>query len=216
MRRIFITDFDGTLCRQDFYQLVVSELLPGSVPNYWQQYLNQELTHFEVLQRYFAEIRSPLHEVEKLLERMELEPQLQGYVSQLRESGWELAIASAGCKWYIDKLLQKITPPLVVHANPGEFIEGQGLRMSLPYGLQFFSPITGIDKAAMVKAALAVEGPKVVAYAGDGLTDIIPALLVSPEYRFARGDLARHLDSKQQRYHPFDRWGEIAEYLLRQ
>jgi 2-hydroxy-3-keto-5-methylthiopentenyl-1-phosphate phosphatase len=215
MRKILITDFDGTLCRQDFYQLVVAELLPPTVPNYWQQYLDQKLTHFEVLQRYFAEIRCTEAEVEKLLSRMELEPELVRCLEELRGAGWEVAVASAGCGWYIEKLLRHVQPALVVHANPGKFVEGQGLLMSLPYGLQFYSPITGIDKTAIVKAALAVEGPKVVAYAGDGLTDIIPSLLVSPEHRFARGDLARHLEGKGQRYQAFDRWREVAGRLLR-
>lgn len=214
MRRILITDFDGTLCRQDFYQLVISQLLPATVPDYWQQYLDKKITHFEVLQKYFAEIRNSEAEVEALLTRMELEPELPSCVAELRKAGWEIAVASAGCGWYIEKLLKHITPPLVIHTNPGRFVEGQGLLMSRPYGLQFFSPITGIDKTAIVKAALAVEGPKMVAYAGDGTTDIIPSLLVPKQLRFARSDLARHLECKGQPYHSFERWREVAERLL--
>lgn len=214
MRRIFITDFDGTLCRQDFYQLVIQQILPATVPDYWQEYLDHQITHFEVLQKYFAEIRCSEAELETLLTKMELEPELPRWVQELRGAGWEIAVASAGCAWYIEKLLKHIEPPLVIHTNPGKFVAGQGLLMSRPYGLQFFSPITGIDKTAIVKAALAVEGPKMVAYAGDGTTDIIPSLLVPEQLRFARGDLARHLDGKGQRYQAFDRWGEVAKRLL--
>lgn len=214
MRRILITDFDGTLCRQDFYQLVITQLLPATVPNYWQQYLDNKITHFEVLQKYFAEIRCSEEDLEALLTKMELEPELPHWVKELRTAGWQIAVASAGCGWYIEKLLKHIEPPLVIHTNPGKFVEGQGLLMSRPYGLQFFSPITGIDKTAIVKAALALEEPKLVAYAGDGTTDIIPSLLVPEQLRFARSELARHLDSKGQRYQAFDRWGEVAERLL--
>lgn len=214
MRKILITDFDGTLCRQDFYQLVIQHLLPPGVPNYWQQYLAGTITHFEVLQKYFAEIRQSEAEVDQILTRMELEPELPQCLSNLREAGWQVAVASAGCGWYIEKLLKHLDPPVVVHTNPGKFVEGQGLLMSLPYGLQFFSPITGIDKTAIVKAAIAQVGEQSVAYAGDGHTDVIPSLLVPAKQRFARGDLATVLDRKKQAYQPFTRWKEVAEGLL--
>lgn len=214
MKRILITDFDGTLCRHDFYQLVVAHLLPATVPNYWQDYLDAKLTHFEVLRHYFAEIRCSEAELASFLSRMELEPELPALLKRLREAGWEVVVASAGCGWYIQKLLEPLEDPPVVHTNPGRFVEGQGLLMSLPYGLQFFSPITGIDKIAITKAAIVQVGAPNVAYAGDGLTDVIPSLLVPESQRFARSDLAAALTSKKQPYRNFERWRDVAEGLL--
>ena len=214
MRKILITDFDGTLCRQDFYQLVVQRLLPATVPNYWQQYLDGAINHFEVLQKYFAEIRQSEAEVIALLGDMELEPELPACLRELSSAGWQVAVASAGCGWYIEKMLGHLDPSLVVHANPGRFVEGQGLLMSLPYGMQFFSPITGIDKLGIVKAAIVQVGEGNVAYAGDGHTDVVPSLLVPPHQRFARGDLAAVLDRKQQAYRPFTRWRDVARGLM--
>lgn len=216
MRSILITDFDGTLCRQDFYQLVVAHLLPPHVPNYWQDYLDQKLTHFEVLKNYFAEIRCSEAEVDQVLDRMELEPELPTLLSRLREADWEVVVASAGCAWYINKLLSHFEKPLAIHANPGRFVEGQGLLMSLPHGQAFFSPINGIDKVAVVKAAIAQAGQNNVAYAGDGLTDVIPALLVNENHRYARGELARVLTKRKRQFHSFEHWREVAESLLSQ
>ena len=215
MHQILITDFDGTLCRHDFYQLVVAHLLPATVPNYWQDYLDEKLTHFEVLRHYFAEIRCSEAELIAFLHRMELEPDLPGLLRRLREANWKVVVASAGCGWYIQKLLEPLEDPPVVHTNPGRFVEGQCLLMILPYGLQFFSPITGIDKTAIVKAAIAQVGASQVAYAGDGLTDVIPSLLVPASRRFARSDLAQALTRKKQSYRSFERWREVAEGLLR-
>lgn len=214
MPSILISDFDGTMCRQDFYQLVVAELLPASVPNYWQDYLDQKLTHFEVLRSYFSEIRCSESEVDQLLNRMELEPELPRLLERLREAGWEVVIASAGCAWYIQKLLGHLDKMPPVFANPGRFVEGQGLLMSLPHGAQFFSPINGVDKIAIVKAAIVQVGASHVAYAGDGLTDVVPSLLVPEQHRFARSELARVLTDKQQKFHGFDRWAEVAERIL--
>lgn len=215
IQMLLITDFDGTLARQDFYQLVFAHLLPANVPNYWQDYLQKKLTHFEVLKSYFAEIRCNENEVNQLLQKMELEPELPSLLQQLHEQGWEVVIASAGCAWYIRKLLSHLGQLPPIHANPGRFVEGQGLLMSLPYGMPFFCPVNGIDKSAIVKAGINKAGQAGVAYAGDGLTDVVPSLLVNENYRFARGDLARVLDEKKQGYHSFERWREIVSHLLK-
>ena len=214
MRSILITDFDGTLCRQDFYQLVVAHLLPTQVPNYWQDYLDQKLTHFEVLRSYFGEIRCSESEVDHILNKMELEPELPRLLEKLRAAEWEVVIASAGCAWYIHKLIGHIEKLPAIHANPGKFIEGQGLLMSMPHGAQFFSPFNGVDKLAITKAAIEKVGQARVAYAGDGLTDVVPSLLVPEQQRFARSDLARMLTEKKQRFLAFERWVEVAERLL--
>jgi 2,3-diketo-5-methylthio-1-phosphopentane phosphatase len=215
-RAIFVTDFDGTLARQDFYQLVIAHLLPGDVPNYWQDYLVGRLTHFEVLRNYFGEIRCDESAALSLLEKMELDPELPKLLEELHRQGWEVVIASAGCGWYIDKLLSSLPSRPAVHANPGRFIVGRGLVMDYPHGSRYFSPACGIDKSAIVKAAQVQVGSDRVAYAGDGLTDIIPALLVPEHQRFARNELARVLIAKKQKYHPFNRWSEAARQLLRQ
>lgn len=214
MPSILITDFDGTVCRQDFYQLVVAHLLPGEVPDYWQDYLVQKLTHFEVLRSYFAEIRCSEAEVDHILNKMELEPELPALLGKLQAAEWEVVIASAGCAWYIHKLLAHLEKLPAIHANPGVYVEGQGLLMSMPHGAQFFSPINGVDKLAITKAAIEKVGKARVAYSGDGLTDVVPSLLVPEQHRFARSDLARVLTEKKQGFYGFERWAEVVERLL--
>lgn len=213
-RAIFVTDFDGTVARQDFYQLVLAKLLPRNVPNYWQQYVHGQITHFEVLRNYFSLIRQNEADVLRLLDDLEMDPAFPESLRRLREAGWDVVIASAGCSWYIEKLLADLDDPPVVHANPGRFVPGQGLIMELPHGSSFFSAVNGIDKTYVVKTAQAQVGANHVAYAGDGPTDVVPALLVPSHLRFARGELAKVLREKGQAFHPFDRWSEAARKLL--
>ena len=54
---VLVSDFDGTMTRQDFFKLVISELLPPGTPDYWAMYRTGTITHFEALRRYFASIR---------------------------------------------------------------------------------------------------------------------------------------------------------------
>ena len=47
--QVLVTDFDGTMTRRDFFQLVVERLLPPGTPDYWGEYLAGRITHFEAL-----------------------------------------------------------------------------------------------------------------------------------------------------------------------
>ncbi len=49
---------------------------------------------------------------------MQPDPLLKSSIDRLRDAGWEVMIASAGCAWYIDLLLAQADVKVDVHANP--------------------------------------------------------------------------------------------------
>ncbi|HZL45794.1 MAG TPA: HAD-IB family phosphatase [Opitutaceae bacterium] len=211
-QRLLVSDFDGTMTRWDFYDLVRKQwpLPPDDDP--WEQYVAGRLTHFAALAEIFARIRTDEATLLGLVDRMELDPCLPQAARTLREHGWTITVASAGCEWYLLRLLRQAGLALEVHANPGEFSPATGLRMHLPENSRFFSPSTGIDKLAVVKDAR--QRSAEVAFAGDGRPDLEPSLLVSPERRFARGWLAENLHRRRQAFHHFEDWAELAHLLL--
>ena len=101
---------------------------------------------------------------------------------------------------------------LEVHANPGVFAPETGLVLSLPVASPYFKRETGIDKSAIVRAALARDPG--AAFAGDGRPDLAPAQLVAPGRRFATGWLAHHLQKNGEAFRPFETWSQIADALL--
>jgi 2,3-diketo-5-methylthio-1-phosphopentane phosphatase len=210
---VLVSDFDGTMTRHDFYKLAIEELLPPDTPDYWAEYRAGALTHFEALRRYFAGIRASEAEVLAAVERMELDPELPAAVSALRRAGWAVVVTSAGCDWYIRRLLAAAGVEAEVHSNPGRFEAGKGLLMEMPTGSPFLSPTLGVDKTAVVRRLLA-DG-RTVAFAGDGFPDADPARLVPGELRFARGNLADVLRDERLPFHPFAAWSDIARVLLR-
>lgn len=210
--RLLVTDFDGTVTRHDFYRLAAQSLLPPDMPDYWSEYRSGRMTHFEALRAIFASIRSDRASVDRVVSRMELEPELPAALARLRQAGWDVVVTSAGCEWYIHTLLKEAGVNLTVWANPGRFEEGKGLLMDPPASCPFFSPELGIDKAAVVRDGLA-RG-RLVAFAGDGFPDLEAALLVAPELRFARGDLSAALSREGQRFRGFDRWSQVACALV--
>lgn len=209
---MLVSDFDGTMTRYDFYDLVCQAFPQISAAGHWQQYEAGQITHFEALRRIFAEIRADERQLLDIIERMEIDPQLTGSVAALERAGWSVSVASAGCDWYIKKLLAGAGVNIQVHANPGEFSAGEGLLMRLPAGSPFCSPDLGVNKMAVVRDALARSSR--VAFAGDGRPDLAPALLVRPERRFARSWLAKKLHELGEGYQPFERWSDIVPKLL--
>jgi 2-hydroxy-3-keto-5-methylthiopentenyl-1-phosphate phosphatase len=210
--RILVTDFDGTITSEDFYQLTIDHLLPRGVPNHWLDYRSGAITHFEALRRYFAEIRKTEREVLAQVAHMNPEPMLPRLLDELADAGWRVVVVSAGCDWYIRKLLAPVIDRLEIHANTGEFVPGRGLLMRRPDATPFPSENLGVDKAAVVRHHL--QRGAVVAFAGDGYPDADAARLVPANLRFAKDDLAEVMREERLEYRRFDRWREVAEGVL--
>ena len=210
--RVLVSDFDGTMTARDFFKLAIQQLLPPDVTDFWREYRAGEITHFQALQRYFAEIRKSEAEVLKVVDQMELDPALPKAVADLRKAGWQVIVTSAGCEWYIRRLLGRAGVELDVHANPGFFVDGKGLQMEMPLGSPFLSPTLGVDKARVVRQHL--EAGRTVAFAGDGFPDEEAARLVPGHLRFAAGDLANVLEKHGEPFQTFSVWSDIARRLV--
>lgn len=211
-QRILVSDFDGTMTKFDFFDLARRDLPSNADHDFWQDYVDGRITHFEALQGIFGSIRADWAGIERVLAGMQLDPTLKDSVARLRAAGWEIVVASAGCGWYIERLLGQAGVKLDVHANPGAFAPETGLRLALPTDSPYFKRETGIDKPAIVRAALARDPDAV--FAGDGRPDLAPASLVKPGNRFATGWLAHHFRNVGEEYRPFETWSQIAAALL--
>ncbi len=208
-----MSDFDGTITRFDFYDLAC-QMFPEITQDFWRQYEQGELSHFEALRRIFAGIRAPEEKLLEIIRSMQIDPHFTKSTARLKACGWEIIVASAGCDWYIRRLLHEARGLLTIHANPGEFFPERGLLMRLPAPSPFFSKELGVNKVAIVKDALARSSR--VAFAGDGRPDLAPALLVAPKRRFAKSWLAKKLHEINEPFRPFEDWSEIPKILLKE
>lgn len=205
--KTLVTDFDGTVTRRDFFELVREKWAMN--PDPWEDYVAGRLTHFEALQRIFAAIRCPESELLELVDRMEVDPAFFGAVETLTQRGWRVVVASAGCAWYIERLLAPVRDRVTVFANPGDFSPGSGLQMSRPEGLECVCEETGIDKVGVVRRESAA------AFAGDGRPDLAPSLLVPPSQRFARGWLAEALAAADEEFVALSSWETVVLTLAK-
>lgn len=209
---ILISDFDGTLTNRDYFQLILDRYDPPEAQGIWDGYKDGRLTHFEAIAGVFASLRTDLAGAEALVREMDPSPGLGDAVQRLQAAGWELQIASAGCNWYIERYLAWQGFTAAVHACPGDFAPETGLVMRQAEDSPFRSVENGIDKPAVVRAALARD--PIVAVAGDSGTDHAGVMLVPAELRFARRWLADDLKAEGEGFHAFEAWPEIVDVLL--
>jgi 2,3-diketo-5-methylthio-1-phosphopentane phosphatase len=213
MRKIFVSDYDGTITGKDFYSLLAERYVPANTPDYFAQYGAGRITHFEAMRAYFAFVPAEEQQIEELLEASEVDPDLSASAALLQRAGWELLVVSAGCSWYVERVLNRAGVAATVYSNPGRLEKGRGLVLEkLDTSSPYYSASIGIDKSAVVRHAL--QAAATVAFAGDGPPDLQPALLVRPELRFARGFLADALRQRGEAFRPFSQWSEIARELV--
>ncbi len=210
--RILVTDFDGTITTHDFYKLVVGSLLTPEDIAPWQEYRDGKITHLAALQQIFAKIRAPESALNSLALAMQPDPRLSSAVASLRAAGWEIVVASAGCDWYIRRVLDAAGVSLPVHTNHASYEPNGSLRMLAPIDSPFYCAETGVDKAGIVRSY--IRRGYTVAFAGDGFADLPAALGVSPDLRFARADLAAALGRYHEDFHSFSVWSDVADTLL--
>ncbi len=210
--RILVTDFDGTITKHDFYKLVVSRLLTPEDLAPWTEYRAGKITHFTALQRIFSKIRASESALEELALGMEPDPRLREAVVDLQAAGWDVVVTSAGCDWYISRVLAKAGVELEVFSNPTTYAPDGSLHMRPPVESAFYCAETGVDKAGIVRSHR--ERGAVVAFAGDGFADLLAALEVDPARRFARADLAAALGERGEGFRPFSIWSDVARELL--
>jgi 2,3-diketo-5-methylthio-1-phosphopentane phosphatase len=211
-RRMLVTDFDGTLTQRDFYQVYVERLMPPNAPDFWAEYRAGCMTHFDALKEIFAFVPAGEERFLGLASEMQIEPALADALTSLCNAGWDVVVVSAGCRWYIDRLLASAGVHLEVHANLGHVDEAGRLIMERPEGTPYPSLDIGIDKSAVVSTY--IEKGWTVAFAGDGPPDFAPAMRVPPHLRFARGHLADALREQGESFRTFARWRDIAEALV--
>jgi len=210
---VLISDFDGTMTGNDFYRLAAQRLLPPGGLAPWEDYRAGRITHFEALRRIFGQLRAAPEELDAVVRDMRPDPDLARAVARLRGAGWEVVVVSAGCEWYIRRVLEAAGVDIPVYSNPGEHVLPEGsLRLDAPLDSPFYSPETGVDKAAVVRFHRD-QGAR-TAFAGDGFADLAAALETPPALRFARADLAAALGERGEPFRPFDVWSDVAGSLL--
>jgi 2-hydroxy-3-keto-5-methylthiopentenyl-1-phosphate phosphatase len=214
-RHVFISDFDGTITARDFYLVALDELTGPAAEQAWREYQAGRRTLFEALCGIFAAINVGEARVLERLPAVGFEAGVADAIRRLHAADWDVIIVSAGCRWYLDRLLSANGvdgAAMTIYANPGTFTPNGGLQMTMPEEARYRDPETGTSKAGVVRDAL--ERYDRVAYAGDSMPDLPAIQMVDSARRFARSVLADALEDRGVPFRRFTRWRLIADVLL--
>ena len=132
MRKIFVSDHDGTITDKDFYSLLAERYVPADTSNYFAQYTEGRITHFEAMAAYFAFAPTEEQPLEELLEARQADPGLAASAALLQRAGWELLVVSAGSSWYVERVLRRAGVAATVYSNPGRLENRRGLVLEKP------------------------------------------------------------------------------------
>ncbi len=209
-----VTDFDGTVSADDFFNLIADRFLDEKALAPWQEYLSGRKSHFDALNEIFSALRilSSEKELHEAVLAIPVDPAFITVAGFCRQRGFPVYVCSAGCDYYIKLLIGDLLQKYSLHlvTNNCSFVPGQGLLMSKPPADDpFYDTNTGISKAAVVKM-LKTEGFKVI-YAGDGRPDFAAAKVA--DVVFARKTLLELCRGQGIKTQPFPDFNAVYTYL---
>jgi len=185
MKRAVLTDFDGTITREDVAELILEEFAP---PEWWEiEELHRErrIGTRETMIRQFALVRAKESDLLEFVDRYAaLDETFRDFVAFCSREDILLEIVSEGLDFYAWHLLRKWNLDVPLKTNRTTFDDGR-IRISYPWA-DPTCDLCGTCKLGRL-FQLRTQGYR-VAYVGDGHSDLCPA--VEADLVFAKHELA--------------------------
>lgn len=207
---IFVSDFDGTLTKRDFYHLAIENCLGEEGKKIYVKWKNNELKDIEFLDTVFRAMDKDETEIYRLIDQIVFDSKAASFIKRIKNAGGEFLVLSAGVTYYIEKVLQahKLADIQII-ANKGKY-EDRGIRISPDVEGPFYSELYGVDKSLVVQSLRSQY--KTIFYAGDGIPDYKASL--AADFVFAKGELAELLKKSNREFLQVRDFGDIADYLV--
>ncbi|MDR0952994.1 MAG: MtnX-like HAD-IB family phosphatase [Elusimicrobiota bacterium] len=213
MKKIaFVSDFDGTITKKDFFQMAADELLDKTAMAPWYDYKAGRITHVEALSKIFAQIHIPQAQMDAFIASIEVDTFFHKTMAFCSKVKMPVYICSAGTEYYINKRIAKEVKEynITLLSNGGDYSPKSGLILTPPPPTSpFYNKDTGISKEALV-AKLQKDGYYTV-YAGDGPPDIKAAKIANAV--FARRTLLKMCQEANIKTLKFDSFKDILDYF---
>ena len=204
--RAVVSDFDGTITKADVAELLLQEFTGDT----WREIeaRHAEIGTRETLRQQFALVRASKAEVLAAAERLaELDPTFPPFLAFCHEHGLPLEIVSEGFDSYLGHLLARWGLDVPYRTNAATFRRNR-IELSHPYADPTCT-LCGTCKMGRV-LQLRAQGYR-VAYVGNGISDICPAL--EADLVFAKNDLAALCRTHGRAYVPFHDFADVQRGL---
>ncbi len=209
-KTIFISDFDGTISNEDFYRLMMDKYVPGSEEKYdlWRE---EKIKDIDFLGYVFENINQEQNIIDEEARNISIDLSLKDFVEFIRKNNGEFVILSAGSKYYIDLVLEKVGVDVKVYSNLSEY-KDKGLYYNLDKEHEFYSERYGIDKKKVTESL--IKDYDLSFYAGDSMPDYQASLLTNMV--FSKAKLTEELNNNKIDNVPFKTFEDVKEYLIKE
>lgn len=209
----FISDFDGTLTKKDFYKILSETYLKEEFLPLFKAWKNGEMKDRDYLSYVFNNVKRSEVEIDEDILNIPFDPFAKEFIEKVKAAGGDFIVVSAGTSYYIDKVFEKHNIEGVnVYSNKGIF-KDSGIHFDLDENSEFYSDRYGIDKLTVVEKLKA--NYKKIFYAGDSEPDVKPALVA--DVVFAKGELVELLKQEKKEFIEFENfseaWDKLKKYL---
>lgn len=205
----FVSDFDKTMTREDFYIIVIDKLLGKAGWDFFNLQKERGVLGVEFLNSIFQKMNMTEEEVLKEISLIPFDPGAKSFIEDITEQGGDFCIISAGTSYYIDKVLrQHNIKNVTVFSSPGIYENG-GIKICPSQSSPYYHHGYGIDKGKVMDHILSQY--EKVYFAGDSLPDVEAA--VKADVVFARYRLPEYLSKRKKDYIEFDCFDDIRRSI---
>lgn len=204
----FVSDFDGTISKQDFYWLVIEKYFPEGQELY-KKWKAGELLDIDFLKEVFLSIHQDEEKIINDIVSIAIDDYVPTFFKNVQNNNGDVYILSAGTDYYIHHLLKDYNIKNVkVLSNPGFFHE-KNVHLNIDENHRHYSKRYGIDKSKVIED-LKKEYENVY-FIGDSEPDSHPA--VYADITFAKDALQEILEEKGVSFVPVETFKEVEIYL---
>jgi 2-hydroxy-3-keto-5-methylthiopentenyl-1-phosphate phosphatase len=204
----FISDFDGTISKKDFYWIIIEKYYPEG-KDLFRRWKDGELKDIEFLSTVFSSIHQDEEQTLKDIHDIPIDEHAVPFINKVQANGADFYILSAGTDFYINEILSKYgVADVRVFSNKGYFKE-KNVIMDIDPEEWHYSERYGIDKSIVLRRVK--ENYDFVFYYGDSEPDSHPAEFA--DITFAKDALISILREKNISCIPVRDFKDVERYL---
>ncbi len=204
----FVSDFDGTISKKDFYWLVIETYYPEGKGLY-KKWKAGEMQDIDFLSQVFQSIDQHEEQIIQDILSLPIDEHVPSFIKKVQENGGDFYILSAGTDYYIHHILNHYGIQNVpVFSNKG-YYENKNVHLSIDENHKHYSRRYGIDKSKVISNLK--EKYDVVYFAGDSEPDSHPAKVA--DLTFAKDALQELLKENNVPFVAVDSFQQIEEFL---
>ena len=204
----FVSDFDGTISKKDFYHLVLEKYFADGEALF-KKWKAGDMKDIDFLRTVFSSIHQEETQIIEDIHSLEIDDHVPSFIRKVQAHGGDFHILSAGTDYYIHHILkQHGIKDVKVYSNEGYYKE-KNVHMNIDFEHPHYSERYGIDKSKVITDLK--EEYRTIYFAGDSEPDSHPAKVA--DVTFALKALQNILKESRTPFIEVENFHDIDRYL---